>query len=654
MLEIRRLPPEVITKIAAGEVVERPASVVKELLENAVDAGARRIELHILAGGTELVRVVDDGCGIPADQLELAVANHSTSKIRTAEDLFRIGTLGFRGEALAAIASVSHLLLRSRPAEALEGAELLVVGGRKEWLRPCGCPPGTTVEVKNLFFNTPVRRRFLRGTQTELAHVTEAFTRIALGYPEIYLALFHNERILYELPPTTSPQERIAGLFGRDLADRLIPVESREGPIRLWGFVAHPQDARTTPRFQYLFVNRRYFRDRSLQHALAEAYRGLLPVGRYPVAFIWLEMPPELVDVNVHPTKLEVRFQDGARLYGQLLAALRTRFLSPEITAQFPVSHDSASSVGQQEGPVSDDSSEEAFRRRIVAWAQGKLASWIPTQADSQSPATALGQQFIGVGALVGQQVSSPRPVEAEGVSKVPLQPRESENAKSASPSAPDLFSERKVSREDRTGGNSPGQFPPSPAFLPKAIQVLDAYLVTESPEGILLIDQHALHEKILATQLLEQLAGGKVASQGLAIPEPVDLRPEEAAILLENRELLQTLGLELEPFGGSTLLVQAYPAILRPSHLGELLRELAQTLAEKGKLPDKPQLIERLAASLACKAAVKAGDRLTPEEISALLAQQHLVRDGLYCPHGRPAVMVLSRKELERYFHRS
>ncbi len=654
MAEIRRLPPEVITKIAAGEVVERPASVVKELLENAVDAGARRIEVHTLAGGTELVRVVDDGCGIPADQLELAVANHSTSKIRTAEDLFRIGTLGFRGEALAAIASVSHLLLRSRPAEALEGAELFVIGGRKEWLRPCGCPPGTTVEVKNLFFNTPVRRRFLRGTQTELAHVTEAFTRIALGYPEIHLALFHNERILYELPPTTSPQGRIAGLFGRDLADRLIPVENREGPIRLWGFVAHPQDSRTTPRFQYLFVNRRYFRDRSLQHALAEAYRGLLPVGRYPVAFIWIEMPPELVDVNVHPTKLEVRFQDGARLYGQLLAALRTRFLSPEITAQFPVLHDSGSFAGQQEGPVSDDSSEEAFRRRIVAWAQGKLASWIPTQADSQSPATALGQQFTGIGSPVGQQVSSPRPAEADGVSKVPLQPRGSENAKPASPSAPDLFFERKVVREDRTGGNSPGQFPPSTAFLPKGIQVLDAYLVTESPEGILLIDQHALHEKILATQLLEQLAGGKVASQGLAIPEPVDLRPEEAAILLENRELLQTFGLEVEPFGGSTLLVQAYPAILRPSHLGELLRELAQTLAEKGKLPDKPQLIERLAASLACKAAVKAGDRLTPEEISALLAQQHLVRDGLYCPHGRPAVMVLSRKELERYFHRS
>jgi DNA mismatch repair protein MutL len=654
MAEIRRLPPEVITKIAAGEVVERPASVVKELLENAVDAGARRIEVHTLGGGTELVRVVDDGCGIRAEQLELAVANHSTSKIRTAEDLFRIGTLGFRGEALAAIASVSHLLLRSRPAEALEGAELFVIAGRKEWLRPCGCPPGTTVEVKNLFFNTPVRRRFLRGTQTELAHVTEAFTRIALGYPEIHLALFHNGRILYELPPTTSPQERIAGIFGRDLADRLIPVENREGPIRLWGFVAHPQDSRTTSRFQYLFVNRRYFRDRSLQHALAEAYRGLLPVGRYPVAFIWIEMPPELVDVNVHPTKLEVRFQDGARLYGQLLAALRTRFLSPEITAQFPVSSGPVSSAGQQEGPVSDGSSEEAFRHRVVAWAQGKLASWIPTQADSHSAEGALEQQFTGTRSPVGQQTPSPRPTGAHGLPKVPLEPRGPEKAKLASAAAPGVFLEHKVVREDRTAGNSPGQFPPSTAFLPKAIQVLDAYLVTESPEGILLIDQHALHEKILATQLLEQLAGGKVASQGLAIPEPVDLRPEEAAILLENRELLHTLGLEVEPFGGSTLLVQAYPAILRPSHLGELLRELAQTLAEKGKLPDKPQLIERLAASLACKAAVKAGDRLTPEEISALLAQQHLVRDGLYCPHGRPAVMVLSRKELERYFHRS
>ena len=651
MLEIRRLPPEVITKIAAGEVVERPASVVKELLENAVDAGAHRIEVETVAGGAELIRVVDDGCGIPPDQLELAVANHSTSKIRTAEDLFRICTLGFRGEALAAIASVSHLLLRSCPPQALEGAELLVIGGRKEWLGPCGCPPGTTVEVRHLFFNTPVRRRFLRGTQTELAHVTEAFTRVALAYPEIHFLLSHNERILWDLPPGTSPQQRIADLFGRSLAERLIPVESREGPIRLWGFVGHPQDCRTTARFQYLFVNRRYFRDRALQHALAEAYRGLLPVGRYPLAFIWIEMPPELVDVNVHPTKLEVRFQDGARLYGQLLGALRTRFLSPEVTTQLRVSADIASASDQQQANLpAEDSSEEMLRRRVVAWAQGKLASWIPPQSSSQPAPAPLSHTIGGGGPALGQEF--PSAWVPETPSSVPSRTPEARKLSQLAPGG--MVFDPIPLQGGAAATGAAGRHPPSTVLLPKAIQVLDAYLVTESPEGLLLIDQHALHEKILATQLLEQLGRGKVASQGLAIPEPVDLRPEEAAILVENRDLLQTLGLELEPFGGSTLLVQAYPAILRPSNLGELLRELAQTLAEKGKLPDKPQLIERLAASLACKAAVKAGDRLTPEEISALLAQQHLVRDGMYCPHGRPAVMILSRKDLERYFHRS
>lgn len=654
MRPIRRLPQEIVNKIAAGEVVERPASVVKELLENAIDAGATRIDVAASAGGTELIQVVDDGCGIPADQLELAVANHSTSKIASAEELFHIRTLGFRGEALAAIAAVSRLILRSRPPQATEGAELYVVGGTTQWLRPCGCPVGTTVQVRDLFFNTPVRRRFLRSTSTELAHLTEAFVRIALGHPRLHLRLSHNDRVLFDLPATQSAMERIASVFGSALAEQLLPVESVEGNVRLWGFVGHPQESRTSTRYQYLFVNGRYVRDRSLQHALAEAYRGLLTVGRHPVAFLWLEMPPELVDVNVHPTKLEVRFHDGSRLYGQLLATLRSRFLSPDVTARLPGSPDSF--AGPEPSPPK--LSEDALRRRVVEWAQGKLASWIPPRIATpagglpEGPSSQLSpepnvSQAPSAGAGTGQSLEAPQslPKPPEGHFMASLPPQPTRRWPTDAPGGPLAAEAHRFPAETASGGRF---------SLPKAIQVMDSYLVTEGPEGILLIDQHALHEKILTVQLLDQLAGGKVASQGLTIPEPVDLTPEEVAVLMENRQLLERVGLDIEPFGGGTVLVQAFPALLKPAFIPELVREIAQTLAEQGTLPDRPSLLERLIASIACKAAVKAGDRLTSEEISALLAQRHLVQDAFYCPHGRPAVMVLSRKDLERYFRRS
>ncbi len=289
---IHQLSPSVVNKIAAGEVVERPASVVKELLENAVDAGATRIDVTVGQGGIELVRVVDNGCGISAEQLPLAVAAHATSKISDADDLFRIGTLGFRGEALASIAEISRLVLRSRPAETEAGAEIVVSGGHAEPVAPCGCPVGTAIEVHNLFFNTPVRRKFLRTAQTELGHVSEAFTRVALAFPQIHFTLRHQEKSVYDLPPVEAWAERIAAVFGGDLADALIAVESVDGEVRLNGYAAHPSQTRSHPKMQYVLLNGRAIRDRALQHALSEAYRGLVLTGRYPIAFLRIEMPP--------------------------------------------------------------------------------------------------------------------------------------------------------------------------------------------------------------------------------------------------------------------------------------------------------------------------------------------------------------------------
>lgn len=338
MSSIHRLPPAVVNKIAAGEVIERPASAVKELLENSVDAGATRIDVRVTKGGCDLVQVTDNGCGIPADDLPLAVASHTTSKLRTAEDLFQVATMGFRGEALASMAEVSQFCMRSRTAESTAGAELEVHGGVAGQVLPCAAQTGTQVTLRNLFFNTPVRRKFLRTTQTEMGHVTEALTRIALAHDHVHFTLHHNERPVHELPAVTDWRDRIAALFGDELADHLMEVESQQDALRIYGFVANPSYNRGNNRMQYLFLNRRYIRDRALSHALSEAYRGLLMTGRFAVGFLQLEIPPDQVDVNVHPTKMEVRFENSGQIYGQLLGMLRSRFLSTDLTARADLS----------------------------------------------------------------------------------------------------------------------------------------------------------------------------------------------------------------------------------------------------------------------------------------------------------------------------
>ena len=395
MPTIRQLPPSVVNKIAAGEVIERPASVVKELMENSVDAGARRIDVSVEQGGLELMRVSDDGCGLAPEELPLALASHATSKIQDADDLFRVATLGFRGEALASIAEVSRLALRSRTREATAGAQLDVAGGHAQEITPCGCPVGTTIEIRQLFYNTPVRRKFLRGTQTEMGHIGEAFTRLALAYPHIHCTLRHTDRTLHDLPPAVDWRERIAAFFGADLARDLIAVQSHDGDVGLEGFAANPTHSRANPRMQYLFLNGRAIRDRALQHALGEAYRGLLLVGRFPIAFLRIAMPAEMVDVNVHPTKLEVRFQESGRLYSQLLGTLRTKFLSTDLTARVQ-----PPAAGEGEGAAAHDPERaDALRRELVDWAKGQLAG-LPGGQGAIGPVAGAQQAVLDLASL--------------------------------------------------------------------------------------------------------------------------------------------------------------------------------------------------------------------------------------------------------------
>ena len=485
--DIQQLPPNVINQIAAGEVIERAASVVKELMENAIDAGATRIDVSVEGGGSELARVADNGCGMGPEQLPLAVASHATSKIRTADDLFRVGTLGFRGEALASIASVSRLTLRSRPAEAEAGAELEVVAGQAGDLVPCGCPTGTTIEVRQLFFNTPVRRKFLKTPQTELGHVTEAFTRLAIAHPALHFTLRHNQRSLYDLPPTDRWLERIGKFFGQELSENLIWVESRDDQVQLSGYVAHPSQSRSHPRMQYLFLNGRHIRDRALQHALGEAYRGLLLTGRYPISFLWFHMPAELVDVNVHPTKLEVRFQDGGRLYSQLLGTLRTRFLTTDLTSKLAPRE--SESAGVDAAQAHDPGHASQLRQELVDWAKGQVASWDASTGDPDAssaadpePRPAAHQSRFDL------QPAAPtrRPLELNRIDNAwPSASSHSASAASHIVPPPHVPLAADQHRGHEAMAAAPAAFQASAS----ALQVHNRYLIAETDEGMVVID---------------------------------------------------------------------------------------------------------------------------------------------------------------------
>jgi DNA mismatch repair protein MutL len=646
MPAIRQLPPSVVNKIAAGEVIERPASIVKELLENAVDAGARRIDVTLGQGGTDLVRVVDDGCGIAAEDLPLALASHATSKIADADDLFRVGTLGFRGEALASIAEVSQLTLKSRWREADSGHEIEVVGGLRREIVPCGCPVGTAVEVRNLFYNTPVRRKFLRASQTEIGHCTEAFTRIALAQPQVHFTLRHNDKTLFDLPPTDDWKERIVALAGRELEPALIPLDNRDGEVRLFGFACDPEHSRANNRQQYVLLNGRFIRDRALQHALGEAYRGLLLGGRFPIAFLRLEVPPSAVDVNVHPTKLEVRFADSGRIYALLLGTIRKKFLATDLTARVRTPQ-----VAQVPGADAADSEAVAeHRRSLVAWATGALATSAPAAATA--PANAEGSDEAQ--ALLELRFAPP--------AGPPLEIHRLDRAWPAAPLSPERHAAAEYAGS-RTAQSMPQPPPASTARLDPpqpahrshlGFQIHNRYLVTENDEGMVVVDQHALHERILYEQLREKVLAGQMETQRLLVPEPVTLPPADAAAALAATETLAQLGIEIEPFGGDTVLVAGYPAMLANLSPGEMLRQVVELLITSHKTPERRDLLDDLLHMIACKAAIKAGDRLAPEEVTALLEQRHHFQDAHHCPHGRPTALVFTREELDRRFKRT
>ena len=635
---IRQLPVSLVNKIAAGEVIERPASVVKEMLENSVDAGATLIEVLVEGGGTDLIRISDNGCGIEPEQLELALAPHATSKLKDSEDLFDVRTLGFRGEALASIAEISHMTLRSRVASSDSGYELRAEGSEREPIKPCAMDIGTTIEVRHLFFNTPVRRKFMKTPSTEMGHVVEAFTRVALAFPHVHMILCSNDRVQYDLPQTSRWADRIRAFFGDEVADSLISVEHQDEKVKVRGYVADPSLSRSNNRMQYLFLNGRYIRDRALQHALSEAYRGLLMVGRMPVCFLQMEIDPKTVDVNVHPTKVEVRFEDSGAIYSRLLHTIRHRFLTSNLVAKardVGIDSQAAQLPAPTIGPANSPSIAAAgSNTALMDWArsQQSVPDFRPFPSSGFSNDPFRSEPII----------ASPASIAPTAWTN-PASPTQEPATPNADPLLEAIdFSTQRSSDQDLMGSSRAVGF-----------QIHNRYLITQDEAGMVIIDQHALHERILFEQIKTKVLSKSLDRQRMLVPATVQLTSAEAAMAIDSKEMLAEIGFEVESFGGDTIVLNAYPSILSKRSPEEMLKQVLEALMSGGKKVNAQDVLDELMNMMACKAAIKAGDRLSDPEITALLEQRHLYHDTHHCPHGRPTALFFSREQLDKMFKR-
>lgn len=592
---IHQLSPLLVGRIAAGEVIERPAAVVKELVENAIDAGATHITIDVEDGGRELIRVADDGDGIEPADLPLAFASHATSKLLDDDDLFRIGTMGFRGEALASIGAVSYARIVSRRADAELGYEVYDRGGAVSDAQAAAANVGTTVEVRNLFYNTPARRKFIKGASTEFGHITDMVQRLALPYPQVAFRVTHNGRKAMELP-ITDGQSRLLSAWPKEFHEQRLPLDYTDAEIHLGGIIGLPELARPTAKYQYLFLNGRHIRDRFIQHALREAFRGLTEPGRHPAAILMLTIPPQDVDVNVHPTKIEVRFRDSGRIHGLVMSAVREKLLGSDLA---PVAIPMRSEVAI-------DLPRQDMRQKLAEFFRQPPITPDDNPAAQDSFSTALN--------------SLPT---THHLPPTAYDPAVSAPSQSVSSSAP-------------------------------AIQLHNSYLVAQSDDGLIIIDQHALHERIMYEELLARVMRGPLESQRLLLPIVVPASARQLALLEQVRPLLERLGIEASPFGPDTVAVQSFPSFLEKLEPGDFVRELLERGEQELLDLHGEELLHGVLDMMACKAAVKAGDPLTPAEIDALLARRQHIERSSNCPHGRPTTLRLSLRDLEKQFKRT
>jgi DNA mismatch repair protein MutL len=595
---IQQLSTALVNRIAAGEVIERPASVVKELIENSIDAGATQIIVEVEDGGRELIRIIDDGCGIPASELPLAFAEHATSKLRSDDDLFAIMTMGFRGEALASIGSVSHARILSRVADSDAAYEIFNRGGEITQPQAAAGNVGTTIDIRNLFYNTPARRKFMKGASTEFGQISEMVLRLALPHPMIGFKLQHNGRTALDLPASPA-QQRLLDAWPKDFHDQRLAVAARDAEISIGGLIGMPALARPTGKYQYFYLNGRHIKDKFIQHATREAYRGLTEPGRYPACVLMIQIPPGDVDVNVHPTKIEVRFRDSGRIHGLVMSAIREKLLASDLApAAVPMRMDGAENIAPQ--------NREDMRATLAAFFKGEPAA--PYQsAPTQST-------FQANGDMPTAQTSTPEPM------------RWSEPA-------------------PMTSGMS---------IRPAAIQLHNSYLVAQTDEGMVIIDQHALHERVMYEELRTRLMRGPLESQRMLIPQTFAASSRQIALLEQIQPLLGRLGIEVSAFGPGTLAVQAFPTFLSKLDPSTFVRELLERGEQELLDLHEEELLHEVLDMMACKAAVKAGDPLTAAEIESLLARRELIDRSSNCPHGRPTTLRLTLNDLEKQFKRT
>jgi DNA mismatch repair protein MutL len=650
MGRIHVLPEHVANKIAAGEVVERPASVVKELLENALDAGARRIRVQVEAGGKKLIQITDDGCGMVRDDALLAFERHATSKIRHAEDLLNVSTLGFRGEALPSIASVSRLRLESRAADEPSGTVLEIAGGKILKVEEAGLPAGTSVTVRDLFFNTPARKKFLKAESTELSHIASLVTHYALAHPDKHFELHSATNAMLIAAPVASRSERIYQVFGKETLDQLLSIAAtarlehlglpepppwrrdedyqrpEPGEVRATGFVSRPEIQKLNRNSIFVFVNSRLIRDRLIQHALMEAYRNILPPTVFPVVLLFLELPAGEVDVNVHPSKTEVRFRQHGFVHDFVRDSVRAALMKTRPVPQFTTEihaqptasqalspsftpHPGAAPEGcrLENPPVPPHNENFQFGEEIEITANAAIGMWSARVGDQDPSLVKTSSLGMTIGGDCGG-IIEPGHENGDGVSLASLAPLG---------------------------------------------QLRDSFILAVNGEGLWIIDQHVAHERVLFERVLRQRAAERIETQQLLMPLIVELTPGQQAVFSEISDELRRNGFEVEPFGARTIAVKASPAGVDAADVERMLHELLDQIDRESQAINLEQVRARIAASIACHAAIKVNTPLEKKKMEWLLKELARTECPMSCPHGRPVLLRYSVKEIQKAFKR-
>jgi len=574
MSKIKILSPKTVNQIAAGEVIERPASVVKELVENSIDAGADEIRIDVENGGKDRIYVKDNGKGMTREEVRLAFKKHATSKIEQIEDLDDLSSLGFRGEALPSIASVAKVKAETRKKNELEGTEIAINGGYIDEVKETGCPAGTIIEVEGLFYNTPARRKFLKKTNTELSHISEVVTRMSLANPEVRFTLNHNDNELFFVPKTDSPLENIKSIYGKEVARKMIEVSSEDETILVRGFVSKPEVTRSNRRHIFNFVNSRFVDNTLLKDAVVEGFGTLLFNKRYPIAVLFIDIDGEEIDVNVHPTKTKIRFYDEEKIKNLVSRSIRSSLLEEDLVPSIN-SDDSGAENGSVKGEIEDtidDSSESISKEK---------------------------------GFQKTLELEEKREVEGSKLSDMTI-----------------------------------------------AGIVKDTYIITETPEGMAVIDQHAAHERI-NYEMLKKKYDESIESQKLVSPVTVELKPRESGVLRANSELLKDLGFEIEHFGKTTFRIEAVPVIIGEMQEKEMIHSVLDELMDKRK-NSLEERKEEMIKYMACRSSIMAGDMLSISNAKELVEELGRTENPYTCPHGRPTIVTFKEKNIEKWFKRT